>query len=185
MVEPAPAEGWAAALLAALRAGLPADCPVALPADAEGNPMPEADPAADQASAVPVAPVAPVARREEQNGAAPDPIEAAEREAIMSERALPPIGTEARRRHDAAHRRMVEGLLGASRIPPGLGPSNPEIRRAEARPVGSLGVAEGCNGDNATRATGPSGNRAIGQSAVGALGPPWPSADAVSKGAAC
>lgn len=123
MDEPAPATGWAAALLAALRAGLTADCPVAPPAVSAGNTVPETNPAERQDLAVTVAPIAQEAPPEDQDAAEADPIEAAEQEAIMAEPPLPPIGSEAGRRHDAAYRRMIAGLLGASRIPPSLGPS--------------------------------------------------------------
>ena len=98
-----------AALLSALRVG----CPVAPEPDGQGNRSGGASGAEDHAHAVAAAHGAPVAQRFK---AAADPIEAAERAAIMAKPSLPPPGSPARLRMDRQQREIVGGLLAVARF---------------------------------------------------------------------
>ncbi|MDN3568954.1 hypothetical protein ACFQY5_18775 [Paeniroseomonas aquatica] len=126
MGEPVPPAAWAAALLGALAAG----CPVAQAGEAEGNRQGLEIPAQYQSLAPNIAQGAQVAQAEvsfctsgEANADRVDPVEVAEREAIQVEPLLPPPGSVEAARMEAEQRRMVAGLLSASRRPSGWGPS--------------------------------------------------------------
>lgn len=107
MDDAAPSADWAAALRAALVAGSPTASDVrdgGAPPDAARDVVALADAylrACDAALAA---------------LAAADADLAAEREAVRSEPPMPPPGTEDRRRMDAAHRRILAGLLRGAQV---------------------------------------------------------------------